>query len=471
MKPHAALHGVAAACLLMLAGGAAHATEAAPAVAALPTEATTATPLASPLIGLPPASPPPPADASPLPGRLDLHLRFYAEHLRIHDGPRRHGTIQAGRLVYQSDHYGSADGRYGLGVDLGLYGALKLDSGGGSRNMAHYREDGTGSHDDAWGYLGEYALKAKAGGTTAKYGLHMVPNPFLQPYDIRALPPTFRGLSVQSTDIAGLTLAAGRFDGVIPRGDERVRGLSTSYGGVPFERITYAGASAQFDGAALAAWASQSRDLWNQVYLSANKKLSFDGDVQLIGQFDSYLTRDTGARIAGRVRTDAFAGSLTAKKGFSALTLGYQLIDGDEFMDYTNETAGIYLGNAMGVDFNAPHEKSVQLRYTFDGSKAGIPGWTLMVWTVRGWGADSTAAATAHSNPADPLYSLYWKNGAPASGGHQEWAIKSIYTVPDGRFKGLRIAAYLYRQRVDPQYPSRTFNDRQLMINYPLRLF
>lgn len=442
----------AAACAVALSGGAAHGADASTSAGA----------------GAAPKSAP---EAPPVPGRLDLHLRFYAEHLRIQDGPRRHGTIQSGRLVFQSDHFGSADGRYGLGFDVGLYGALRLDGGGGSRNMAHYREDGTGSHDKAWGYLGEYALKAKAANTTLKYGLHSVSNAFLQPYDIRALPPTFRGASLQSTDIAGLTLAAGSFDGVIPRGDERVRGLTTSYGGVPFERISYAGASLQRDSTSFALWASQSQDLWNQVYVSANKRVSFEGDTHLIGQFDSYLTRDTGTRIAGRVRTDAFAGAITAKKGFSAITLGYQVIDGDEFMDYTNETAGIYLSNAMGVDFNAPHEKSFQIRYTFDGNKAGIPGWTLMMWTVRGWGVDSTAAAAAHSNPADPLYGLYWKNGAPASGGHQEWAIKSIYTVPDGRFKGLRIAAYIYRQRVDPQYPSRTFNDKQLMINYPLRLF
>lgn len=412
-----------------------------------------------------------PASAPPLPGQLDLLLRTYAEHLRIIDGPRRHGTIQSGRLLFQSDYFGAPSGSPGIGFDLGLYGALRLDSGGGSRNMAHYREDGTGSHDAAWGYLGEYALKARAGGTTLKAGLHMVHNPFMQPYDIRALPPTFRGVSLVSTDVPGLTLAAGSFDGVIPRGDDRVRGLSTAYGGLPFERISYAGVAAQGDSGSFGVWASQSRDLWNQVYLSAGKKLSFEHDISLAAQADAYLTRSTGARLAGHVNTNAMAVSLTAKKGHSALTLGYQVIDGDEFMDYTNETAGIYLSNAMGVDFNAPNERSVQLRYTFDGNRAGIPGWTLMAWTVRGVGSDATEAAAAHADPSDPLHSLYWKGGAPARGGHQEWAVKSIYTLQDGRYKGLRIAFYVYRTRIDPQYPSRSFNDKQLMINYPLRLF
>ncbi len=416
---------------------------------------------------------PPPAQSQPaaIPGRLDLLLRTYVEDLRIVNGARRHGAVQSGRLVFQSDYFGPTPGGPGVGFDAGLYGALRLDGDSDSRNMVHYREDGSGLHDTAWGYLGEYALKAKAGDTTLKYGLQTVNNPYLQPYDIRALPPTFRGLSLVSGDLKDITLAAGSFDGVIPRGDDRLRGLSTAYAGLPFDRISYAGAAAQFETSSLALYASQYRDLWNQYYLSASKKLQFDDDFRLTAQFDSYLTRASGAARAGSVHNNAYAASLTAQKGASSLVLGFQLIDGDEFMDYTQETAGIYLSNAMGVDYNAPHERSVQLRYVFDGNRAGIPGWTLMAWTVRGFGVDGSASAAAHPDPSDPLHSLYWKNGEYVRGGHREWAVKTAYVVQDGSLKGAKIAFYVYRTRVDTQYPSKSFNDVQLMINYPIRVF
>lgn len=179
--------------------------------------------------------------------------------------------------------------------------------------------------------------------------------------------------------------------------------------------------------------------MWNQYYVSANKKLQFDGDLSFTAQFDSYITRASGASRAGPVHNNAVAASLKAQKGASSLMLGYQVIDGDEFMDYTQETAGIYLSNAMGVDFNGPHERSVQLRYMFDGNRAGMPGWTVMAWTVRG--------------------------------GHREWAVKTAYEVKDGLFKGAKIAFYVYRTRVDRQYPSKSFNDVQLMINHPIRMF
>ena len=416
----------------------------------------------------------PPSEPAPrpaIPGRLDLLLRTYVEDLRIVDGARRHGAVQSGRLVFQSDYLEATPGGPGIGFDAGLYGALRLDGDSDSRNMVHYREDGSGVHDTTWGYLGEYALKAKAGATTLKYGLQTVNNPYLQPYDIRALPPTFRGLSLVSGDLKGVTLAAGSFDGVIPRGDDRVRGLSTAYAGLPFERISYAGAAAQLETTSLALYASQYRDLWNQYYLSASKKLQFENDLSFTAQFDSYLTRASGAARAGAVHNNAFAASLKAQKGASSLLLGYQLIDGDEFMDYTQETAGIYLSNAMGVDYNAPHERSVQLRYMFDGNRAGIPGWTVMAWTVRGFGVDGSASAAAHPDPSDPLHSLYWKNGEYVRGGHREWAVKTAYVVQDGSFKGAKIAFYVYRTRVDTQYPSKSFDDVQLMINYPIRVF
>lgn len=406
-----------------------------------------------------------------LPGQLDLLLRTYAEDLRIVDGARRHGVVQSGRLVFQSDYFEPAAGGPGIGLDVGLYAALRLDGDSHSRNMVHYRADGSGVHDTVWGYLGEYALKAKAGATTLKYGLQMVDNPYLQPYDIRALPPTFRGLSVVSTDLKGITLAAGSFDGVIPRGDDRVRGLATAYAGLPFDRIGYAGAEAQIGAASVALYASQSRDLWNQYYVSASRKLQFEGDLSFTARIDGYLTRASGAARAGPVRNDAFAAALKAQKGASSLVLAYQKIDGDEFMDYTQETAGIYLSNAMGVDYNSPHERSVQLRYMFDGNRAGIPGWTLMAWTVRGFGVDGAASAAAHPDPNDPLHSLYWKNGDYVRGGRQEWAVKTTYVVQDGSLKGAKLAFYVYRTRVDRQYPSKSFDDMQLMINYPIRVF
>jgi hypothetical protein len=426
-------------------------------------------------LGLPPAhanvEAAPEASQSKMPGRMDLLLRTYAEELQYLGGSRRHAVIQSGRLIYQSDYY-SAGSDLSVGVDAGLYGALRLDGGGGSRNMIHHRVDGTGTNDHAWAFLGEYALKAKLGQTTVKYGLQPgVDNPFMPPYDIRALPPTFRGITAVSTDIPGVKLSAGSFDGVIPRGDDRVRPLSTSYSEVQFDRISYAGVETRIKGVKTAFHVNHATNLWNQYFISASKDMPVSNDVTLTGRMDTYITNATGARIGGEIDNKALGLSLTVEKGASSVLFGYQSISGDQFYDYTNETAGITLSNAMGVDYNSPHERSGQLRYVFNGDRAGIPGLRLMAFTVHSYGANAAAGAAAHSNVDDPLHNLYWKKGQPARGGRYEYAGKVTYQVQSGALKDMRIAFYVYRTRADPFYPGSSFNDSQLMINFPVRVF
>lgn len=412
-----------------------------------------------------------PEAQSAIPGRMDLLLRTYAEELHYIGGGRRHAVIQSGRLIYQSDYYSAGSGLK-VGVDAGLYGAVRLDGGSGSRNFARFRFDGTGSGDHGWGYLGEYAVKARLGQTTIKYGLQPgVDNPFMPPYDIRALPPTFRGVTAVSTDIPGLKLSAGSFNGVIPRGDDRVRPLSTSYSGVTFDRISYAGLETKIRDVKTAFYVNQAKDLWNQAYISAAKQVPVSDDVLLTGRLDTYFTKATGARLGGDIDNRAASVSLTVQKGASSVLFGYQAISGDQFYDYTNETAGISLSNAMGVDYNSPHERSGQIRYVFNGDRAGIPGLTLMAFTVRSHGANAAAGAAAHSNPADPLHQLYWKSGQAAQGGRNEGAVKATYQVQSGALKDMRIAFYIYRTRADALYPGSSFNDSQLMVNFPVRVF
>jgi len=411
------------------------------------------------------------ADVAPLPGHLDLLLRTYAEELQYLSGARRHAVIQSARLLYQSEYY-STGSDVSVGVDAGLYGALRFDGGGGMRNMGHYRYDGTGPSDHAWAYPGEYALKARLGQTTVKYGLQSGgDNPFTPPYDIRALPPTFRGITMVSTDIPGVKLAAGSFNGVIPRGDDGVRRLSTSYSEVGFDRMSYVGMETRIGDVKTSFYANHATDLWNQFYGSASKDMAVSEQVMLTGRMDAYLTRAAGARVGGEIDNRALGLSLTAQRGPHSVLVGYQAIGGDQFYDYMNETAGIALSNAMGVDYNSPHERSGQLRYVFNGDRAGLPGLRLMAFTVQSHGVDASAGAAAHGSVDDPLHNLYWKKGQPAHGGRKEWAAKVTYQVQTGALKDMKIAFYVYRTRADAFYPGSSFNDSQLMINFPVRVF
>lgn len=169
---------------------------------------------------------------------LNLLLRNYADYFQAPDTIYRHAWVQGMQVNYES---GYTQGPVGFGVDASLFGALKLDGGNGAGNMVHVGKGGGGSEQLAWAYPGMYDIKGRISETVVKYGLQIVTNPFLEPHDNRALPPTFLGVSMVSNDLAHTEIQAGSFTRVDARGHTNLSNLTTSYGGTRIDRLTYVG--------------------------------------------------------------------------------------------------------------------------------------------------------------------------------------------------------------------------------------
>lgn len=402
-------------------------------------------------------------------GQLDIKLRNYAEYLEIGDGKDRHAWVQSVQANYRSPF---TDGPIGLGFDISPYAALKLDGGRGTRNMVHVGPNGSGAGRTAWAYLGGYALKAEVAGVLVKHGLQSISNPFLDPYDIRALPPSFKGTSATATPAEGLELSAGSFNAMITRGSTFLQPLATSYGGIPFSRQSYVGAEWQYDNdGRVTVYTSRAHDVWNQHFVALARSAGDLSAVRWTANANGYRTRDQGARLQGAIDNKAYSLALTGAHGASSLILGYQRVVGPQFFDFTQETAGIFLANSMGVDFNAPQERSVQLRYRFDGAAAGYPGVQTMLWAIGGWGADGGAEAARYADPAHVMHGLYWKAGAPIGGGHREYGFRQIYIIQSGALKATRVMLLLTRHAMDSSYPSRPFRDVRVMVDFPVKVF
>lgn len=396
---------------------------------------------------------------------LTLNLRNYADHLDMEGGPHRHAWVQGAMLDYTS---GYTPGLVGLGVDASLYAALKLDGGNGAGNMVHVGKDGGGSNQLAWAYPGIWDVKARVSDTVVKYGLQMVSdNPFFEPHDNRALPPTFLGVSAVSKDIANVVLQAGSFTKVDKRGHTNLSELSTSYGGVNFDRFSYLGGSWDYSkSGSLALFANQADDVWRQYYGSVQQSFGDPSMLKWTGFANLYSTHSAGDAKQGHINNNAYSVSLAAQHGAHSLLFGYQQILGDQFFDYVNETAGIYLVNSMDVDYNAPHEQSFQVRYGFDGKYAGLPGANAMLWYALGWGANATAGALA--NPASDLY---WKNGQPVHGSHHEFGFIPSYTLQSGRFKDTKVTFIAMWHHASKYYSDASNMEYRLVVNVPMKLF
>ncbi|WP_322003944.1 OprD family outer membrane porin [Paraburkholderia tropica] len=396
---------------------------------------------------------------------LTLNLRNYADVLDMEGGPHRHAWVQGAMLDYTS---GFTQGPIGFGVDASLYGALKLDGGAGAGNMVHVAKGGGGSNQLAWGYPGVYDVKARVSDTVVKYGLHMVDdNPFFEPHDNRALPPTFMGVSLVSRDVPNAVLQAGSFTKVNARGHTNLTDLTTSYGGVSFKRFSYVGGTWDYSpNGSVALFANQADDVWRQYYGSVQQSVGDPSTLKWTGFANIYSTHSVGGGKEGHINNNAYSVSLAAQHGAHSLLFGFQQILGDQFFDYVNETNGIYLVNSMDVDYNAPHEKSFQVRYGFDGKYAGLPGAKAMLWYALGWGADASAGAAAN-----PDSGLYWKNGQPVHGSHHEFGFIPSYTLQSGRFKDTKISFVAMWHHGSKYYSDASNMEYRLVVGVPLKLF
>ena len=400
---------------------------------------------------------------------LDLEWRNYTDYFHANGSGRRHAWVEGLQAKFES---GFTEGPIGFGVDAALFGAFKFDGGRGARNMVYLGRHGDGANRLAWAYPGMYAVKARISDSLLKYGLQDVSNPFLDPHDNRALPPTFLGASLLSREIGGLAVQGGSFTKVVARGQSNLTDLRTTYGGVTVKRVTYAGATWDYapNGSA-SLYADQADDVWRQYYASLQHGIGAPDTLKVTGFANLYATRDTGAALQGAVNDTAYSVSVSAQHGPHALLLGYQKILGDQFFDYIDETAGVYLVNSMDVDYNAPHEQSLQLRYTFDGKYAGLPGFLAMIWAQQGWGADASAMA-GRAGANGPAYTaLYFKNGQPVHGRHHEFGFIPTYVVQSGRLKNAKVTLIAQWHVGSAYYSDSTNQVYRLLVTLPVRVF
>jgi hypothetical protein len=292
------------------------------------------------------------------------------------------------------------------------------------------------------------------------------------PHDNRALPPTFRGLSVASEELRNLTLKAGSVDATLARGQTSPSSLQTEYGGIRFSRFSYAGGDYVWnDDASVSLYVSRANNVWDQAYFTASKSIGNPSAIRWTGGLTYYYTHDIGQSRSGSINNHAYSLSLSGTHDAHTVLVGFQQIASNQFFDYVGQSAGDYLANSLDVDYNAPHEKSLQLGYTVNMKYFGIPGLTMSLWNAYGWGADASVTANRYADPASALHNLYWKNGEPVHGTHYEFGFIPAYTVGSGKLKGTSAKFYYMHHQGSRYYSDSTSDVYRLMVNVPVNVF
>ncbi len=337
---------------------------------------------------------------------------------------------------------------------LGLLG-VKLDSSAGRSGTGLLKRDReTGEAQDEYGELGLTA-KLRASKSTLKIGTLLPKLPVVQYNDARLLPQTFSGGHLNSMEIDGLTLDAGRLrqvnqrdssdyeDMVITGGGQR--GISFA-GGTTADHFDFAGATYKWNDQLSTSYHFGKLDeFYKQHYLSLvhtwpiAEKQSLKSDIRWARSTDDGTSN---------VDNKAFNAMFTYSLGSHAFGLGFQDMSGDTGFAYINGTDP-YLVNYIQIgDFANKDERSWQARYDYNFAALGIPGLTFMTRYVTGDDIDRGAGVSEGKE---------WERNTDIAYVFQEGPLKNL---------GLRWRNATYRSNF-----GNDLDENRLIVSYTVPLW
>ncbi|MCD5988082.1 OprD family porin [Pseudomonas phytophila] len=367
---------------------------------------------------------------------------------------------------------GYTQGTIGVGVEAFGYWGLKLDGQDQYAGSGNLSLDRQGNNRDEQGKVGG-AVKFRVSKTELKVGDMQPTSPVFAVGGSRLLPQTASGISLQSSEIAGLDVEAGHFySGTSQNDNSHDGGIYSNYSGVEASSADFAGGKyAITDSLGVAFYAAKLEDIWNQYYANVNYALPLTDDQSLAFDANIYRTTDAGSAKAGDISNTAFSGSVAYS--FAAahtVTLAFQKINGDTPFDYIgigdNNKGGdsIFLNNSIQYsDFNGPGEKSWQARYDLNMAPYGVPGLSFMTRYIKGYDIDGTglAANSQYRNSAGaPLYG--------ADGKHHETNLEAKYVVQTGPVKDLSFRIRQAWHRANADQGEGDVNEFRLIVDYPI---
>ncbi|QVW22198.1 OprD family outer membrane porin [Pseudomonas hormoni] len=405
---------------------------------------------------------------------LNLLVRNYYFNRDNKDGARDVKDWTQG--LWGTYNSGYTQGLIGVGVDAFGYLAIKLDGGDGTSGSGNMSRSDTvnanGGRDvnDSQGKAGA-AVKFRISKTELKFG-DMSPStaPVFAVGGSRILPQVASGFQLQSSEVKDLDLEAGHFySGSSQDKNARDGDLWANYAGVKANSIDYFGGKYGItDNLSASLYGAKLEDIWNQYYANINLTTPFGGDTSLNTDFNIYRTTDTGDSKAGDISNTAYslATALSFLKAHT-ITLAFQKVNGDTPFDYVgigkNNRGGdsIFLANSIQYsDFNAPGEKSAQIRYDLKMAEYGVPGLSFMTRYVKGWDIDGT------NTPAGSAYTgLYGDNGK-----HNETNFEAKYVVQSGPAKDLSVRFRQAWHFANADEGEGDVKEFRVIVDYPLSI-
>ncbi|CAH0320365.1 OprD family porin [Pseudomonas mediterranea] len=356
---------------------------------------------------------------------------------------------------------GFTPGALGFGVDArGLLG-IKLDSSpdrSGTELLPVSSSDKRAADE-----YSRLALtgKLRFGQTLIKTGDVSIFLPFAFASPSRLLPQTFRGTTLSSKDIEGLTLNTGYIDRINRRDSTDYQPMSIASpnrrfnGAATSSHMAYAGGDYQVNkDLSLRAYHAEVADLYQQDTLALLHNLPVGGGV-LTTDLRSFFSREEGAAKAGKVDNRNVSALVGYRWGGHRVSLGYMHASGDTATPYVSGTELMGLSEmTMSSDFLNARERTWQAIHDYDFAAVGIPGLRTRLRYVRGDHIDLAALGADDRK-------------------EREFQMELGYVIQSGPLKdvGLLARKSIYRNDFPGSAAFRDENQTRFLVTYSVPIW
>lgn len=356
---------------------------------------------------------------------------------------------------------GFTPGKLGFGLDARALVGVKLDSSpdrSGTELLPVSARDGRAA--DEYSRLG-LTGKMRFSQTTIKTGDVSIFLPFAFASPSRLLPQTFRGTTLSSKELEGLTFNAGYIDRVNKRDSSNYQPLAIASpnrrfnGAATSSHMAYAGGDYQLSPQlSLRAYHAEVDDLYTQNTLALLHQLPL-GDGTLTTDLRSFFSRDTGSAKAGEVDNQNLSALVGYKLGGHSVSLGYMHSSGDTATPYLSGTELMGLSElTMSSDFLNAKERTWQAIYDYDFTAVGIVGLRSRLRYVRG---DNIELAALNADDRK----------------EREFQMELGYVIQSGPLKNVSLLARksIYRNDFPAGAAFRDENQTRFVVQYALPLW
>lgn len=356
---------------------------------------------------------------------------------------------------------GFTPGKLGFGLDARALVGVKLDSSpdrSGTELLPVSARDGRAA--DEYSRLG-LTGKMRFSQTTIKTGDVSIFLPFAFASPSRLLPQTFRGTTLSSKELEGLTFNAGYIDRVNKRDSSNYQPLAIASpnrrfnGAATSSHMAYAGGDYQLSQQlSLRAYHAEVDDLYTQNTLALLHQLPL-GDGTLTTDLRSFFSRDTGSAKAGEVDNQNLSALVGYKLGGHSISLGYMHSSGDTATPYLAGTEIMGLSElTMSSDFLNAKERTWQAIYDYDFTAVGIVGLRSRLRYVRG---DNIELAALNADDRK----------------EREFQMELGYVIQSGPLKNVSLLARksIYRNDFPAGAAFRDENQTRFVVQYALPLW